>query len=336
MSRANMIVPPHDLPGYQAAIASAAYFVLPEPGTLQLQGEDRLAFLQRQTTNDIDKLAPGRSLLSVLVSPMARILDVFRLLIEGETLLILTLPGHAEETARYLKSRIFFRDKVSLSDQSSEWAHIDLDGPAAAGVLKKFEIHAPGNLDEVTGNQRLRAIAQRGLMGIGYRLLAPAQSLPEILAGLNAAGAKALSPESQHILRVEAGLPAVGAELVGEYTPLETGLDYAVAGNKGCYTGQEVIARQITYDKITQRLVGLQLKSPAQPGGRLWAEGKPVGTLTSTAVSPRLGPLALAIVRRPHNQPGTWLSLGQPEDEASQPALVTQFPLAAPDPFPHI
>ena len=82
-------------------------------------------------------------------------------------------------------------------------------------------------------------------------------------------------------------------------------MEHAVSGNKGCYPGQEVIARQLTYDKVTQRLVGLRLDEPVAPGGRLLAEGKPVGVITSAAVSPRFGAIALGVVKRPHHEVGT-------------------------------
>lgn len=315
-----------ELPGYQAALEGAAYFVLAGPGTLFLQGADRLAFLQRQTTNDIHRLAAGRAQLSALITPMARLLDVLRLFLDGETIGILTLPGHGANTARYFKSRIFFNDQVTLSDESANWAQIDLEGPHAAGILEKIGLQAPAEMDDLVAHQSLRAIAQRGLAGAGYRVLAPATALAEVLRSLQTGGAVALSAESQHVLRVEAGLPASGAELTGEYTPLEAGLEHAVASDKGCYTGQEVIARQITYDKITQRLVGLKLESPAQPGERLWVEDKPVGTLTSTAVSPRFGALALSVVRRPYHQPGSELSLGNPAEGETRKAIVTSLP----------
>ncbi len=131
-----------------------------------------------------------------------------------------------------------------------------------------------------------------------------------------------LSPDSRHILRVEAGLPAAGAELSEEYTPLEAGMEHAVSGDKGCYPGQEVLARQVTYDKVTQRLVGLKLSEPVTPGKRLLAEGKPAGVVTSAAVSPRFGAIALGVVKRPHHEVGTRL-----EVETEWSAVVAGLPL---------
>jgi folate-binding protein YgfZ len=138
-------------------------------------------------------------------------------------------------------------------------------------------------------------------------------------------GAAALDGVDYESLRVEAGLPAAGHELTETYTPLETGLEAAISDNKGCYTGQEIIARQITYDKVTQHLCGLRLSQPASPGARIWAEEKLAGQVTSITASPRYGPLALAIIKRPYFEPGTAVLVGETIESAIQ-AQVQALP----------
>ena len=131
--------------------------------------------------------------------------------------------------------------------------------------------------------------------------------------------------EAYQVRRIELGRPEPGAELTGEYSPLEAGLAWACAENKGCYTGQEIIARQITYDKVTRVLVGLVGDAPLSPGASLSADGRDVGTITSTAYSPLLGaPIALAIVKRPHDVPGSEL---QSEGKSVR---VTALPFSVP------
>jgi len=304
----------NDIPSdYKAALQGAAYFPQSQAGCLHLTGEDHLDFLQRQTSNDLRQLTEARSALTVLVSPTARILDVLRVLPQGELLLALTLPGHAAATLSYLRRRIFFMDKVALADASAEVWQVDLEGPGAGQALVRLGFQSAPVLDEIARVDLprgwLAAIGQRGLAGLGFRLLAEASVRGELEDGLAAAGAVVLSPDSRHILRVEAGLPAAGAELSEEYTPLEAGMEHAVSGDKGCYPGQEVLARQVTYDKVTQRLVGLRLSEPAAPGVRLLAEGKPAGVVTSAAVSPRFGAIALGVVKRPHYEAGTRLEV---------------------------
>lgn len=205
-------------------------------------------------------------------------------------------------------------DKVSLADLSAETAQIDLHGPQAEAVLSRLGFasvpQAGEQVEALQADGLWRLIHQPGLSGPAYKLLLPVVCLPECENSLRQMGIPRLDPQSYDILRVEAGLPAAGAELSEAYTPLEVGLDSAVAENKGCYTGQEVIARQITYDKITQRLVGLRLEAPLPAPARLWVADKPAGEITSSVVSPRWGAIALAVVRRPHFEPGVLLQAG--------------------------
>ncbi len=111
--------------------------------------------------------------------------------------------------------------------------------------------------------------------------------------------------------RVELGRPAPGHELTEDYNPLEAGLAWACSPNKGCYTGQEIIARQVTYDKVTKTLVGLLCGGEVAAGDDVLADGHAVGKVTSAAYSPALQqPVALAVVKRPHNQAGGILAIG--------------------------
>jgi folate-binding protein YgfZ len=309
---------------YQAAIQGAAYSIVSSSGYLRIHGEDRLAFLQRQTSNDLRLAQEGRAVLTVLTTPAARILDVLYVLLEPDALGVITLPGHGESTARYLKSRIFFMDKVTLVEASAELAQIDLMGPQAPGVLAHVGVDLTLQPNQVagailSGASSLRALALEPSFGLGVRLLFPSKDIAALQAFLAQAGALQLQDEDYSILRLEAGLPAAGAELSEEYTPLEAGLHVAISSSKGCYTGQEVIARQLTYDKVTQHLCGLRLARRAAPGERLWsANGSPVGRITSAASSPRFGEIALAVVKRPHHDPGSDLWVGEAFETAAQ------------------
>lgn len=326
-----------NLPGYQAALEAATFFVQSTAGYVRVSGADQTAFLQRQTSNDLKLLEPGQPLLNVLTSPTARILDVLYLLQSsdegGEAMIdAITLPGRGAETSGFLKSRIFFMDQVAVRDISAEIAQIDLIGPQASAVLQKAgaaQIPTANTIVATTIQEiSLRILNPEPAFGLGYRLLVTQKGSEKLLQGLAEAGATPLAAESYLILRVEAGLPEADYELTSEYTPLETGLELTVSDNKGCYTGQEILARQVTYDKVTQRLCGLYLEEPRNSGERVWFEGKSVGTLTSSVRSPRFGAIGLAILKRPHHTPGTALRVGvQPED--SVPAVVTTLPFKA-------
>lgn len=312
---------------YRAALEGVAFFPQPGVGCLRLGDQDHRDFLQRQTTNELRGLTPERSALTVLVSPTARILDVLRVVQAGDDILALTLPGHSAPTFQYLQRRVFFNDQVRLEDASPEFSQFDLEGPALEGALQVLGFEHSPEQDEVLvadwADIPLSAIGQRGLAGLGVRLLVPAEAAEGIEQALLASEAVKLGHKSYEILRVEAGLPASPAELNENYTPLEVGLQHAVSGDKGCYPGQEVIARQITYDKVTRKLVGLMLKAPVQAGSSLLVDGVPAGEITSAVVSPRFGPISLGVVKRPHFDAGTRLEVA---GETSLEALVIELP----------
>jgi folate-binding protein YgfZ len=146
---------------------------------------------------------------------------------------------------------------------------------------------------------------------MGCRILVPGEYGDHITAVFEKMNSQRLSGEDYEILRVERGIPAAGHELVEDYTPLEIGFLWAISENKGCYTGQEVIARQVNFDKVTRQLVGLTIEDIPQTGDTLYTteNKKPAGKITSQALSPRFGVIALAVIKRPFHEPGTELNL---------------------------
>ncbi len=285
--------------GYTEAQTGAAVYVIPQPGYLHIGGPDRAVYIQRQTTNDVGLLAPGRSVPTVLTSGTARTLDVWRLLSEADpdTIGVITLPGRGGSTARYLQSRIFFMDKVTLVDRSSDVAQIEVVGPAAPDLLGTVP-EVDQVIDTAIGGVDARLI---GLGDDAYLLITAAGQGDSLVSYL---GAARLSEAARETLRIEAGRPGPARELTSDYTPLEANLDRMVSSTKGCYSGQEVIARQINYDKIARRLVGLRLDAPVTVGAGVQVEGRTAGSVTSAAESPRFGSIALAVLRRPYFEPG--------------------------------
>jgi len=166
-----------------------------------------------------------------------------------------------------------------------------------------------------------------GLGSAGYTLLAPAPAALAVKSALLQGGAVALHDDAYHTLRVEAGVPASGCELTEQVNPLEAGLRRFCDDHKGCYTGQEIIARQITYDKVTTHLVGLLLDELAAPQAKLMAEARPAGWISSAVHSIALDrPIALGFVRRPQHETGTRLAV-QAGDRAVA-ATVAALPFA--------
>lgn len=302
------------LAGYRAARESAAILDQGGHARLWLAGEDRIAFLQRLTTNEM-RLRPGQGTVTILTSPTARILAVLTVQVHPTGLLLMAGPGQGPAIFNTLRTQIFFSDRVALEGRGGALAQLAVLGPQAGDALA--QAGAGDTSDLPLFGWRTVSIAgadvtvQRieGIEGQGFLLLAPAPAAQAVRAEILQAGATPLSEDAYQVLRVESGLPAPGAELTEDVTPLEAGLRRFCDDHKGCYTGQEIVARQITYDKVTNRLVGLlpaapvTAKAPVQTGAP-GAQG--IGWVSSAVHSIALDrPVALAIVRRAASDPGT-------------------------------
>lgn len=304
--------PPADLlAGYEAGRTGAALYDESSRARLWLEGDDCIAFLQRLTTNDV-QLPPGQGTVTILTSPTARILAVFTVQIHPGGVLLLAGPGQGPLVYNTLRTQIFFNDKVSVEGRGGALAQFGLYGPRAGAVLVSA---GAGNIDDlplfawrqviVAG---VECTAQRieGLGSAGFTLLTPSSAGQVVRHALLQAGAAPLSEEAFHVLRVEGGVPMPGVELTEDVNPLEAGLRRFCNDHKGCYTGQEVIARQITYDKVTTHLAGLLPDRPVAPQDRIEVDGRQVGWVTSAVTSVALGrPIALAFLRRPFHAPST-------------------------------
>jgi folate-binding protein YgfZ len=238
---------------------------------------------------------------------------------------VITLPGRGAATARYLQSRIFFQDRVMVTDASAEWAQFEVFGPAAGTILGNLP--APDSVIAAEiGGAAVRVI---GLRDDAYGLITPVGQGEALAVRLIEAGAVLLSAEVYEVLRVEAGRPGPAQELTGEHTPLEANLDGAISSTKGCYSGQEIIARQLTYDKVARRMAGLRLEQPVAVGAAVQVDGRTVGTVTSAVQSPRFGPIALAVMRRPHFEPHTYVT-AVPDDTRAVAGETVSLPFGQP------
>ncbi|MEX1071538.1 MAG: glycine cleavage T C-terminal barrel domain-containing protein [Anaerolineales bacterium] len=307
--------PPKD---YLASRDSVAYYVIPNPGYLTFSGETRQEYLQRQTTNDLGLLSSNRALPNFLTSASGRILEFFTMLQDGEGIGMLTQPGHGHGLADYFRKRIFFNDKVAVEDRSTEWVHVELYGPMARQPAQAVGFEKVPEEDEVltVDETRLIGLNQGGFQTRPYILLSPLLLMPKVMEILSSLEAVALTHKTREILRIEAGQPG-DPEFNGDYTPFELGMDRYVSTEKGCYTGQEVLARQVTYDKIVRTLVQVRSTNPIAVGASVVAEGKNVGQVTSAAFSPTYGPVALAMLRKPFDSPGMSLELADGENHAN-------------------
>jgi aminomethyltransferase len=274
--------------------------------------------LQRLTTNDLVKLTPGDGARTVLINHNARILDVLTIYALPEHLLVNTNPGSGPALSRFLQSKIFFNDKVAVQDVTSATMQINLYGPHAATFIQQltsvnvsdWPIH---HIQAASvGSAQVWLARTLPIGGDGFVILA--QRDDESIIEQSLVDVPTLDAATFDVLRIEHGYGAHQHEHSTEYIPLETGLTDAVSFTKGCYVGQEIIARMESRNRLAKRLMGLRLAQPVASGGNLQFNGKEAGDLTSTTISPRFGPIGLAYVRTAAAIPGTRVQVGDGVD----------------------
>lgn len=324
---ATVVIPQADPTAYSAALEGAALYTSAARGRIFMRDRDRAALLHRLSTNHIERLVPGQGADTVLTTPIGRIIDLLGVYALDDALLLVTSPGRGPAIFGHLRKNIFFNDRVKLEDASATLGQLTLYGPRAADLLAALglpgaDLAERGVAAASWRDQPLYVATCRPIGGAGYWLIAPPAALEELAAALREAGAAPLDEATHEVLRVEAGHPAYGRELSQEYIPLETGLWDAVSFNKGCYVGQEIIARMESRGRLAKRLRGLRLAAPpalddaaAAPLAKLDAAGKEAGDLTSVAESPRHGLIGLAYVRTAHAEPGARLLVAGAEAE---------------------
>jgi aminomethyltransferase len=296
---------------YLAAQTGAVLIPRHAEGRVRFLGRDRLDLLHRMSTNDLNSLAVGEARFSVLTTPIARMVDVLWVLNLGETVLALTGAGRASAVRKWLQGYIFFRDEVKTQDASAELGQWGLYGKNAAEVagvlLPGADALAENHFIEKDGLIVLRG---RALAGDGYTLIAPQDRVETVWAQALNLGATPAGEEAYQLLRLAAGQPEAGHELTEDYIPLEANLWHAVSFTKGCYIGQEIIARMESRGKLARRLVGLKLSAPVAEGVEVKAGDTVAGAVTSAGVLPDHGPVALAFLKTAAAETGTAVTVG--------------------------
>jgi aminomethyltransferase len=316
---------------YRAAIEGVVVFDASAAGRLLMRDRDRAALLHRLSTNQIEKLSPGDGTQTVLTTPIGRIIDLLTIhvLPDEDALLLVTSSAQRDVVCKHLRKNIFFNDKVKLEDVSERWAELHLYGPQAWQVVwsaspstehrelrsESTEHRAPSEMPlysirrATLASVPLYVAPIKGFGGPAVALYLPLEQKEALLAALLTAGALELSAASYEVLRVEAGFGTFGNELSLEYIPLETGLWDAISFSKGCYVGQEIIARMESRNRLAKLLRGVRAcdGDHISPGA-LSAGGKDAGLITSAAQSPRFGAIGLAYIRSAFANVGTVLT----------------------------
>jgi folate-binding protein YgfZ len=309
-------------PEYRALIDACGLLDRSERGKLALTGAEAKPFLQGQISNDVESLTPGTGCYAALLTPKGKMLGDLRVLDAGEELLLDTERMALQVFFNTIRRTMIGYD-VELHKRTLERGLISLIGPGALSLARVEALAEAPEHTHVTAT--VGPITARAIRtDVGVDLLCESAETESLKAILREAGALPVSEEMVEALRVERGRPRYGIDLDETVIPQEAGLnDRAVSFTKGCYVGQETVARLHYRGKPNRHLRGLRLSAPAASGEAIHFGEREVGLVGGVAVSPRLGPLALALVRR-EVPLGSTVSVGSGQTTAE----VVELPFA--------
>ena len=290
---------------------------------IELSGADRSKFLHNFCTSDIAKLAVGSGCETFITDAKGGILAFVFVFCTPDTLVLETVPGQAEKIIKHL-DRYLIREQVEIHDRSQQWAELLLSGPASTELLKQLGI---GDVPEqLFGHSQIELagwvvwVRRVDIAGPhGFLLSTIRDHWAAVKQSLVEAGAVPCSEAAVEAARIEAGTPFYGRDIQDRNLPQELARDSrAISFTKGCYLGQETVARIDALGHVNKTLVGVQFLGQQVPdaGTELRSGDAVVGQVTSATFSPRLNaPLALAYLRPGQNSPGSKLNSGMGKAE---------------------
>jgi len=290
-----------DLDGqYRALREGAGVIDRSERGKLLVSGHDALEFLQGQLTNDVEAIAPGAGCYAALLDRKGHMQADMRILrFEADRLWIDLEPEALNAVVRHL-SRYRVGQEVEISDRTAEEAVLCVIGPgagAATGADGLHPEHAHRELD--VGGVPCRAV----VTDLGIDVICASSEAGSVVAALLAAGAERVSEAAAEIIRVESGRPRFGREMSSATIPQEAGIDdRAVSFTKGCYIGQETVARLHYRGKPNRHLRGLRLDGPVADGDSITLETRDVGRIGTAVVQLLIDAIEVVDTGRPVQQ----------------------------------
>ncbi|MEH2123039.1 CAF17-like 4Fe-4S cluster assembly/insertion protein YgfZ [Nostoc sp.] len=302
-------------------------------GRIKVAGDDRLNFLHNQSTNNFQILKPGQGCDTVFVTSTARTIDLVTAYVREDAVILLVSPNRRQYLMEWLDKYIFYADKVELSDITRYTNTFSLIGPGSDAVLQKLGI---GELiGQPYGNHQVYTIAPAegvriavgsGLAAPGYTFTLPYTDKATVWNKLLEAGAVEMSDRAWDALRILQGRPAPDAELTDDYNPLEVGLWQTISFTKGCYIGQETIARLNTYKGVKQHLLGIRFSAPVEVGSAIAVGDEKVGKLTSYTETAD-GYFGLGYIRTKAGGVGLKVQVGETEGEVIEiPFVSHEYP----------
>lgn len=310
-----------------------AWFI-EDSGLITIDGPDAAQFLQNQSTNDILALAVGQGQASALLDRKAQVLSTFWVFRQAPETFWLVLPKALTESTIALLERVHFSEKLSITEQSTTVGFLALQGARLVPWLLEITPKLPSSWQTDYQITPIATPVSGHILSVtltgetGAILIFEASQKATILKWVEASGLPMISEVAQTILRVEAGIPAYSIDYDSETMLPATGLEqHRVSYTKGCFPGQEVVAKVKTYGAVQKALVGLQfdatLSELPSSGSAIYLDETPIGELRSTVLSPTLGaPIAMAFLSKTHRLPGNQLTL---TIDGKQYAVVVQF-----------
>jgi len=316
---------------------SAGIFRLSDRGLIEVSGGDRVRWLDGMLSNDVTGLRAGAAhsgCYAAALTAKGRIVADLHVLVRGDSFWLETAAAAVPKVIEHFEQHLI-ADDVSLRDVSPSIDRLALEGPLANRLL---ESAAGAPLDLAADSCRILRIAETEAVAArygwsgedGFQLLIPAGSGETVAEEIEAAGSElaliSAGPETLEVLRIESGIPRFGTEIDETVLPAEARLERAVARSKGCYVGQEVVARMEAAGRVSHLLVGLAMAENLipEPASEISSDGKRVGEVTSSCRSALAGSIALGFVRAAHSAIGTQLCV------AGRSARVAALPFAGP------
>ncbi|MEH2355926.1 CAF17-like 4Fe-4S cluster assembly/insertion protein YgfZ [Nostoc sp.] len=322
-----------DAAAIQAARVGVAICDRTAWGRIKVAGDDRLNFLHNQSTNNFQILKPGQGCDTVFVTSTARTIDLATAYVREDAVILLVSPNRRQYLMEWLDKYIFYADKVELSDITQYTNTFSLIGPGSDAVLEKLGIgeligqpYGSHQVYTIAPAEGVRIAVGSGLAAPGYTFTFPYTDKETVWNKLLEAGAVEMSDRAWDALRILQGRPAPDAELTDDYNPLEMGLWQTISFTKGCYIGQETIARLNTYKGVKQHLLGVRLSAPVEVGSAITVGDEKVGKLTSYTETAD-GYFGLGYIRTKAGGVGLKVKVGETEGEVIEiPFVSHEYP----------
>jgi aminomethyltransferase len=301
-------------------------------GVLEVTGRDRASFLHALLSNEVKGLAPGQGCAATLLDIHGKVQVVLLVWALDDRILLVTPPGRAASTLEAL-DHYLFSEKAVLEDATGSLALLMLAGPGAPALAERLTgarvvETAWSHVTGAVGATPVRVVRGGGETGEAeVWLVAPVAVGAELARAARDDGARSIGPSALESLRIEAGTPRFPDDIGPHVLLPEVPFMHLVSYSKGCYPGQEVVVRIRDRGHVNRHLRGLVLEGDAVPeaGSEVVAGDAAVGAVTSATHSFGLDrPIALAIIRRQHAEPGT--AVGVRVGHGVVPASVSALP----------